>query len=243
MSFYTLAHTMLNRALAKAGLRLIKYPPDPLNCRLRQIERAGVDLLLDVGANEGQYARNMRRAGYRGEILSFEPNPAAFATLDAHCRADPKWTARNCAVGDAPGRLTLNISENSVSSSALPIGEVSLQAAPEARYVDRVEVDVIALAPIIAAYAGRAMMLKIDVQGYEPKVLAGCGEYLGNIAVLEAEMAMAPTYRGQQTFEEVDAWIRDHGFRRVGFDYGFWNRQTGELLELDGIYARANVGG
>lgn len=238
MNLYRFAHQSANAALAKMGLRLIKYPPDPLNCRLRQIERAGVDLLFDVGANEGQYATNLRRAGYRGEIVSFEPNPAAFAKLERLAAADGRWSARNCAVGSEPGRLTLNIAQNSVSSSLLPIGEVSLAAAPEARYVDSVEVAVIALADTIAAHAGRAMMLKIDVQGFEPQVLKGCGEGLRAIAVLEAEMAMAQTYRGQLPFEEVDAWIRGRGFRRVGFDYGFWNRQTGELLELDGIYVR-----
>lgn len=241
MTLYTAAHTTLNRILAKAGLRLIKYPPDPLNCRLRQIERAGVDLLLDVGANEGQYASNMRRAGYSGEIISFEPNPAAFAVLARYCAGDPRWTARNCAVGAEAGRLTLNIAENSVSSSALAIGEASLRAAPEARTVGSVEVDLIALADTIAANAGRAIMLKIDVQGLEPQVLEGCGAHLAEVAVLEAEMAMAPTYLGQQPFEQVDGWIRDHGFRRVGFDYGFWDRARGELLELDGIYVRESA--
>lgn len=239
MRAYTLVHQSLNRIISRFGLRLIKYPPDPLNCRLRQIERAGVDLLLDVGANQGQYATMMRRAGYRGEIISFEPNPAAFAVLKRLADRDGRWSARNCAVGREPGRLTLNVAQNSVSSSLLPIGEIALEAAPEARYIDKVEVAVITLAETIAANAHRSIMLKIDVQGFEPEVLAGCGEHLHSVAVLEAEMAMAQTYTGQQSFEEVDASIRASGFRRVGFDYGFWNRTTGELLELDGIYVRA----
>ena len=108
----------------------------------------------------------------------------------------------------------------------------------DAHQRDTVEVEVITLAETIRAHAGRAMMLKIDVQGFEPQVLEGCGSELGAIAVLEAEMAMAQTYEGQLPFEQVDASIRERGFRRVGFDYGFWNRQTGELLELDGIYVR-----
>ena len=238
MNLYRFAHQSANAALAKVGMRLIKYPPDPLNCRLRQIERAGVDLLLDVGANEGQYATSMRRAGFRGEIVSFEPNPAAYAVLRRLANRDGRWIAHNCAVGRVPGHLTLNIAQNSVSSSLLPIGDIALEAAPEARYVDTVEVEVTTLAETIATNADKTIMLKIDVQGFEPQVLEGCGEGLGAIAVLEAEMAMAQTYQGQLPFEQVDAWIRERGFRRVGFDYGFWNRQTGELLELDGIYVR-----
>ena len=238
MNLYRFAHQTANSALERLGMRLIKYPPGPLNCRLRQIERNGVDLVLDVGANAGQHAQMLRQAGYTGEIISFEPQPAAYATLNALAANDPRWTARNCAVGAAQGRLTLNVSENSVASSALPIGQASLDAAPECRYTGTIEVDVVTLADTLRTNAGRGIMLKIDVQGLEPQVLEGCGEWLDKVAVLDVEMALAPIYQGQALFDEVDSWIRDRGFRRVGIDQAFWNRETGELLALDGIYAR-----
>ena len=238
MSLYRFAHKSANAALEKLGMRLIKYPPDPLNCRIRQIERNKVDLVLDVGANAGQHATMLRGAGYRGEIISFEPQPTAFATLARLAAADPRWTAMNCAVGAEQGRLTLNVAENSVASSALPIGQASLDAAPECRYTGTIEVDVVTLADTLSKHADRGIMLKIDVQGFEPQVLEGCGKWLDRVAVLDVEMALAPIYEGQALFDEVDTWIRERGFRRVGIDQAFWNRETGELLALDGIYAR-----
>lgn len=240
MSLYRLAHQSANAALEKMGMRLIKYPPDPLNCRMRQIESNHIDLVLDVGANEGQHAQMLRRAGYHGELISYEPQPRAYAALSHHLANDPKWTANNCAVGAEEGRLTLNIAENSVASSILPIGQLSLDAAPECRYTSTVEVPVIALEETLRAHRQRAIMLKIDVQGFEPQVLEGCGDLLEQVAVLDVEMALAPIYEGQALFDEVDSAIRARGFRRVGFDHAFWNRATGELLALDGIYARAS---
>ena len=47
------------------------------------IKRHGVDLVIDVGANEGQYGESLRRRGYRGEIRSFEPASETFRVLSA----------------------------------------------------------------------------------------------------------------------------------------------------------------
>ena len=56
-----------------------------LRARLLASER--IDLLLDVGANEGQYALRMRRAGFQGRIVSFEPLSDAFAALERRAAA------------------------------------------------------------------------------------------------------------------------------------------------------------
>ena len=57
--------------------------------------------------------------------------------------------------------------------------------------------------------------------------------------MLDVEMSLIPLYEGQALFDAVDRHIVGRGFRRIGFDTGFWNRETGELLQVDGIYVRA----
>ena len=71
--------------------------------RERLFETLGTDLVLDVGANAGQYGVEIRRNGYTGRIVSFEPASETFARLREACHADPLWTARQLAMGSEPG--------------------------------------------------------------------------------------------------------------------------------------------
>ena len=62
------------------------------------LEGAHIDLVIDVGANEGQFARGLRRF-YRGEIMSFEPVSSVFEKLAATASADPLWQVHKLALG------------------------------------------------------------------------------------------------------------------------------------------------
>ncbi|MBY0511047.1 MAG: FkbM family methyltransferase [Rhodospirillaceae bacterium] len=79
-----------------------------------------VDLVLDVGANLGQYARGLRAQGYKGRIHSFEPIKAVHEKLAASAAGDAMWDVSNCAVGAAPGRADINVSDYTVYSSIRP---------------------------------------------------------------------------------------------------------------------------
>ena len=241
MSLYAWTARSINGALDRVGYRVTRLPTQPTNCRLRAIERLSIDLVLDVGANAGQYARELRRYGYSGRIISFEPLPDVFAILAAAADGDRLWEARNVAAGDVAERLTMHVSDNSVSSSLLPVTAASVAAAPASRASGTVEVEVVRLEDLLAAETGARIMLKIDAQGYEWPVLQGCGSAIDHVRLLDVEMSLKPMYEGQALFDQVDSWVVAHGFGRVGFDTGFWNRTTGELLQLDGIYARENV--
>ena len=239
MGIYSTFAGGMNRVLKRGGYQIIRLPIPPVNCRLRALERLNIDLVLDVGANVGQYASELRAYGYRGRIISFEPLPDAFAKLSAAAAGDALWEVRNVAAGAAPARLTMHVSENSVSSSLLRVTSASVAAAPASRATRTTEVDVITLDKVLADAAGARIMLKIDTQGYEWSVLQGCGVELAKVLLLDVEMSLQPLYDDTILFETVDNWIVQQGFRRLGFDTSFWNRDSGELLGLDGIYARA----
>src|SRR3954453_11726149 len=113
---------LLRGALRRRGLALVGYTPeDYVHLRRARVLAAhGVDLVLDAGANTGQYAGHLRAEGYRGRIVSFEPASAAFAALQAAAARDPKWSVRRCAIGDAEGTLDLRTYPDSRHNSGLP---------------------------------------------------------------------------------------------------------------------------
>src|ERR1700757_1421030 len=95
-----------------------------------------IDLVLDVGANTGQFVHQCRAAGYKGDILSFEPSAAAHAALLRSAASDPQWTvADRMALGASTGQVEINIAANSFSSSILPMLDSHLSAAPNSAYV------------------------------------------------------------------------------------------------------------
>src|SRR3982751_6790287 len=71
-----------------------------------------IDYVVDVGANRGQYGKWLRSLGFRGLIISFEPNPTAFAELRQNASED--WVCLPYALGSESGELPFNIMADDV---------------------------------------------------------------------------------------------------------------------------------
>ena len=103
---------------------------------INQLKARGVSVVLDIGANGGQFARGLRTAGYNDRMISFEPLSEPFATLQASASADPLWDCCRCALGDIDGTVSMHVAGNSgQSSSVLPMLQLHQDAAPYANYV------------------------------------------------------------------------------------------------------------
>ena len=50
-----------------------------------------IDTVLDIGANKGQYAQSLRRFGFKGRIISFEPLNKEFNILQKNSKNDSNW--------------------------------------------------------------------------------------------------------------------------------------------------------
>jgi FkbM family methyltransferase len=110
-------HIRLARAARRYGLDVRESSKHPN--LLDFINDRKVDVVLDIGANAGQFGQKLRGFGYRGAIVSYEPVSSAFKHLDELAKSDGKWTANNFAIGAESGELKINISANSKFTSAL----------------------------------------------------------------------------------------------------------------------------
>ncbi|MBA3484937.1 MAG: FkbM family methyltransferase [Pirellulales bacterium] len=234
----------LKRFLRRTGYDVSRYQPrtHAVAKKFDLVRRLGIDLVLDVGANTGQFARELREQGYQGRIISFEPIPSVFRELERNAAADSLWTTKNFALGNEDGGQTIHVSHKSWSSSLLEVTEASTSAFPDSRAVSSESIDVRRLDSVFHELDvdGARIWLKVDTQGYEMRVLEGAVNSLAQVAMLQLELAFVPMYEGQALFHDVYHWVLAHGFRLGSLECLNWDPESGELLWLDGVFHRVD---
>lgn len=238
----------LRSLLRKVGVEINRRTiHNSTDVQLEQLLRhCGIDLVLDVGANTGQYGAELRAHGYAGRIVSFEPLAAAHAALRRAARGSTGWAiAPRMALGDADGEIEIHVAGNSVSSSILDMLPAHERAAPGSAYVAREKVALRRLDGVAGDYlaGARKVLLKIDVQGYEDRVLGGAAGVLDRITALQTELSLVALYAGQPLFDEMRARIEALGFELFAIFPGYVDERTGQTLQLDGFFLRRGVAG
>lgn len=208
---------------------------------LRMLAANRIDTVLDVGANDGGYARSLIEGGFPGAILSFEPLASAHSALQTHAEGHAHWqVAPRMALGSSAGEADINVAGNSTSSSILPMNPRHLESAPHSRYVGSERVPLARLDGVPHPVISHAcnIHLKVDTQGFEMPVLDGSVGLLPRVKGLQLEMSLVPLYAGQVLFRELYDWVVEKGFELHGVVPGFMDQVSGRTLQLDGIFFR-----
>lgn len=237
-----MSKALIKNFAQKMGYCISAYDPmrDPLQVRKSLFETLGIGVVLDVGANVGQYAKYLRDTGYKGRIVSFEPLSSAYQLLAEAAALDPKWEIRHCALGSETGTSEIFISNNSWSSSLLDILPDHMQAAPDSKYIAKEIVSVETLDSLFDRYAamGDHVFLKIDTQGYTKHVLIGADNCIDKISGVFAEMSLVPLYAGEPLIGELIQILYKKGFILRSIEPEFFDKQNGHLLQVNGLFAR-----
>lgn len=234
---YSRARRMLGRVL-----RAVPEPLYPLDMELGRpwLRHLGIRTVLDVGANEGQFAETARRVFPDSRIISFEPMEKCFRALRARFVADPRFEAHQFALGSSDGTATFHANDFSPSSSLLPMLDLHRDAFPFTQRTTAIEVPVRTLDGLLR---GRELddpvFLKIDVQGYEARVLAGASETLRRCHMILTEVSVEKLYEGEPLAHEIIAWLASAGFRLVGAVDFLRHPGDGRTLQMDLLFARS----
>lgn len=233
----------IRRVLWKLGYDVSRFDPTshPLARRKKLIELYAIDLVLDVGANEGQYARQLRKSlAYSGRIVSFEPLSREFKMLKRYADNDPKWEAINCALGSRDESIQINIAGNSLSSSILKMLPSHIKSAPSSKNIGEELIKVRRLDALFNDIVNptEKVYLKLDTQGFEGEILKGARESLPLIDTIQLEMALIPLYEGETLFFDLHCFLTDNGYSLVSIEPGFSDRESTRMLQIDGIYHR-----
>jgi len=231
---HRVADTLASPGVAKALARCRPFSIASFRI-VAAVAEAGVepDIVLDVGANRGQFAAAALHRWPGCRVVSFEPVEAVAAQLRA-VRSGGRLTVHQVALGRRSGVLPIHVHRYSPSTSAL----AALDATDEASIV---EVRLCTLDEVLADVdlAGRRVLLKLDVQGFEVEVLAGATEVLGAVDRIVVEQAFVPAYDGQPLFEEVHVVLQGLGFRLDRLVDA--RRAGGQVVEVDCLYARSTA--
>jgi FkbM family methyltransferase len=202
--------------------------------------RQGIDLLIDVGANEGHYADSCRTHGYEGSIVSFEPLAGALARLEERARDDPRWECHRLVLGswDVPS-VELNVADNSQSSSVLAMESAHISAFPTSTYVSTEQVPMARLDSLDLPLPESAM-LKADVQGYELEVLRGAAGVIGRLKMVELELSVVSLYKDQPLLQEVVQEMQSLGFDLVALEPEAFDPSSGALLQANGAFLNSS---
>jgi FkbM family methyltransferase len=226
----------------RAGLDVVRYHHEVHveARRMRLLAQHGIDLVFDIGANEGQYADGLRRQGFRGRIVSFEPLSTAFAKLATQCAQDRAWTAVNVAIGDEPGEAVIHVAGNSQSSSLLPMLASHVRSAPDSAVIGTEKIRVETLATAIAQQARdeERLFVKVDAQGYEQRIVNSAAAAIDRVSGFQLEMSLTPLYEGEQLLAEMVKDMEKRGFDLMSIEPGYCDPSTGRLLQADGLFFR-----
>lgn len=227
---YALRVPLFRRALRTGVLAGVEHAP-----ALRHLMP---DLVIDVGANRGQFALLARHLWPAARIASFEPLPGPAAICRSAMADDERFALFEAAVSSEAGNSTINVTSEDDSSSLLPLGEEH-QRLYGSRVTSTITVKTDRLSAFIAPdTCPQSCLLKIDTQGFELEVLKGSDELLPRILHIYAELSFIELYKRQPLASEVISYLHAKRYQLTGV-FNVAHDLTGRPVQADMLFSCA----
>ncbi|MEB3215435.1 MAG: FkbM family methyltransferase [Nostocales cyanobacterium 94392] len=205
---------------------------------LRSIEFATI---IDIGANKGQFAMTINAVFPQAQIYSFEPIPECFKDL-INCRKFiDNFTAFNFGLGDDSGDLEFEKNMFTASSSFLKMAEVHKEAFPFTKDSKTINVKIERLDNIVENLTlTEPLLIKIDVQGYEDRVLQGGMQTIKRAKLIIIETSFQKLYEEQPLFDNIYCQLKDWGFVYQGSFDQLYSPQNGKILQANSCFVKGD---
>ena len=205
---------------------------------LRELLRElNVNCVLDVGANVGQFASELRGIGYRERIISFEPMQREFAAMSRQFANDSKWMGHQLALGSEDKIAKINIQARSILSSFLNYAR--READVQCQEVEIKRLDKL-FPQLIRDIPSPRVFLKMDTQGFDVEVFKGATGCLDRVVGLQSEVSVKPIYENMPHYLEALALYEAAGFEM--YNVSVVTRMFGKgLVELNCFMKRTTA--
>ena len=238
----------IRKMLQKVGYDIVKYhqtyvaghfDEENLQGEYPWLKDFKFKTILDIGANEGQFADKMHSLFPDTIIYSFEPIPEAFAQLTKNLKEIKQVKGVNLALGDVAGEITFNKNESSASSSFLEMADTHVKSFDFAVKTQPIKVKVETLDHFMSKETiDLPLLIKIDVQGFEDKVIKGGEETIRKAKMVICEVSFTELYKGQLLFNDTYEIFRSLGFSYAGNIEQLRSPDTNRILQADAIFIK-----
>jgi FkbM family methyltransferase len=231
--------TLIKRPLNVLGVDVVRYRPQYALGPYAYLKTFNLRTVIDAGAHMGEFARMIKELLPDASIISFEPLPSSFRQLESSMRDVKGFRAFNCALGEASAVLEMHHNDFSQSSSLLPMADLHKEAFPETAHATTETVEVRTLDGALAGIALEPeVLVKIDVQGYEDKVIAGGAQTIAQARAIVIEVSFQKLYEGQPLFNDIYRLLTERGFTFMGHLYQLLNPSNGSVLQADALFVK-----
>ena len=211
-----------------------------LNLNKGWLKQSGIKTVVDIGAHSGEFSSAVRAVLPDAKIFAFEPLPECHGQLVKRFGKNGAVHVFQTAIGDSTGEVEFWRSDFSKASSLLPMSALHQRAFPWSARNSLIKVKLAKLDD----YQGEIQLapntlLKIDVQGFEDRVLLGAQKILSQIDYVLVEVSLAPLYDGQADFHIIYDLMMRSGFHYKGNLDQLASPLDGAILQVDALFARS----
>jgi FkbM family methyltransferase len=225
----------IKKLLRTRGYDIIRYYSYPDS----YLKPLGIRTILDIGANTGEFSKEMRSLFPDAHIYAFEPLKDCYTHMKERMQGDTKFTPFNMALGDTNEESVIQRSSFHPSSSLLPMADVHKKLYPKSKDSTEEKILIRRLDDVLKDEEFAApIFIKMDVQGFEGNVIRGGPTVIQRASILQVETSFVPLYEGQPLFGDIHDQLRALGFSYQGPAASHRDPTTGRFIYQDAIFSK-----
>lgn len=228
---------IIRKLVRKVGFDMHRYRQVP--DKYAYIRSLKINTVIDIGANTGQFAKEIRSKIPQAKIYSFEPIKECFRKLKENMLTDKNFDSFNFAIGNENTKIKINKSEYTPSSSILEMSENHKKLFPHTTKHEDEEIETKKLDDVVKNLnLEKEILIKIDVQGFEMKVIAGGEKTFKTARAIIIENSFIELYKSQPTFDDIYNRLKNYGFRYNGSLQEKIDTKTGQIISEDSLFVK-----
>lgn len=237
-SFFNLLHLEVSKKKSSEQETNGNYPYENEAQKFIWLKEYNINTIIDVGANEGQFALKIKLVFPTADIHCFEPLNEPYKILENRFKDDATVHLYKYGIGALDEDKDIFVNNYSPSSSLLEMLDLHKENFDFAKEVHQERISVRQLDSFFRDNIKGKTLLKIDVQGYEMFVLKGGQNTLQQADVLIIETSFYPLYAGQPLFEDIYEYLSKSGFRYIGNMEQLYSPQSNKVLQADAVFVK-----